>query len=273
MRVYHLNCGTSRLFGTVFVNGSGGIFTRGLTVTHCLLIEASGELVLIDTGYGIKDYTEPAPSTRLLVGASGLSRNLKETAAHQVTRLGFDRNDVRHIVLTHLHPDHAGGLADLPYAQVHVFAPEYQAAMRPSTLRERAFYIAEHWAHDPRWVLHSLRGEQWFGFDCVRIADITSLELLLVPLPGHTRGHCGVAVRTGDKWLFHCGDAYKFHGEMNPHHPTRPLLAGFTQWLVQIDHAMPFHQPRLRALVRDHSDRIQLLNAHDPAELFKFQTA
>jgi hypothetical protein len=68
----------------------------------------------------------------------------------------------------------------------------------------------------------------------------------------------------------HCGDAYKCRAELDPHHPHRPLLAGFTQWLIQVDRHIPFHQPRLRALVHDHSDRVQLFNAHDPAEYFRF---
>jgi len=33
-------------------------------------------------------------------------------------------------------------------------------------------------------------------------------DVLLIPLPGHSRGHCGVAVKTGEGWLLHCGDAY-----------------------------------------------------------------
>jgi glyoxylase-like metal-dependent hydrolase (beta-lactamase superfamily II) len=37
---------------------------------------------------------------------------------HQVQRLGFDPRDVRHIVLTHLDFDHAGGLDDFPHATV-----------------------------------------------------------------------------------------------------------------------------------------------------------
>ena len=32
-------------------------------------------------------------------------------------------------------------------------------------------------------------------------------EILLVPLPGHTRGHAGVAVKRRSGWLLHAGDA------------------------------------------------------------------
>ncbi|WP_223281445.1 MBL fold metallo-hydrolase [Streptomyces antnestii] len=39
-----------------------------------------------------------------------------ETAVRQVAALGYDIEDVRHIVLTHLDLDHAGGLRDFPPA-------------------------------------------------------------------------------------------------------------------------------------------------------------
>jgi glyoxylase-like metal-dependent hydrolase (beta-lactamase superfamily II) len=50
---------------------------------------------------------------------------LVETAA------GLALRDVQHIVLTHLHIDHAGGQPDVPWAQAHVHAAELQAATRP----------------------------------------------------------------------------------------------------------------------------------------------
>ncbi|WP_197673995.1 MBL fold metallo-hydrolase [Micromonospora narathiwatensis] len=42
-----------------------------------------------------------------------------ETAVRQIERLGHSPADVRHIVVTHLHRDHTGGLADFPAARVH----------------------------------------------------------------------------------------------------------------------------------------------------------
>src|ERR1035438_6539499 len=39
-------------------------------------------------------------------------------------------------------------------------------------------------------------------------------EILLIPLPGHTLGLTGVAVKRGGNWLLHCGDAYFHHGEV-----------------------------------------------------------
>jgi len=153
MRVYHLNCGTMH-----------PIFPRRHGVCHCLLIETNDGLVLVDTGLGLRDYTNPTPFVRLFTASIRSPRDLEETAARQVVRLGFATEDVRHIVLTHLHLDHTGGLPDFPRAKVHVFAQEYEAAMNPRRLNiiERA-YVAMHWAHGPKWVNHSLGGGGGLG--------------------------------------------------------------------------------------------------------------
>ena len=53
--------------------------------------------------------------------------NPEQAAMRQVARLGYAPADVRHIVLTHIHFDHCGGLPDFPAASVHVHRREYKA--------------------------------------------------------------------------------------------------------------------------------------------------
>ena len=139
--------------------------------------------VLVDTGLGTADLAEP----RRRLGPLWFlySRPLldpEQTALAQVRRLGFAAVDVRHIVLTHLDLDHAGGLSDFPTAQVHVLDVEHTAAMQPPTTKEKRRYRQEQWEHQPRWVTHGGRGEQWMGFEAVAAID----NVLLVPLHGHT---------------------------------------------------------------------------------------
>ncbi len=123
------------------------------------------------------------------------------------------------------------------------------------------------WAHGPRWQLHAPGGEAWFGFEGVRAVEGTSDEVLLVPLHGHTRGHCGVAVRTAAGWLLHCGDAYFFHGEVDAE-PRCPAGLSAYQRLVAIDNAARLdNQRRLRALATERRGEVTLFCAHDPTEL------
>src|SRR5205085_204110 len=94
-------------------------------------------------------------------------------------------------------------------------------------------YLPALWKHGPRWKQHSVRGEKWSCFDAVQIAD--EPQVFLVTTFGHTRGHCSVAVRTGERWLLHCGDAYFSHGEVHAPSRTCPLGLRLFQWLVEID--------------------------------------
>lgn len=272
MRVHHLNCGTlCPAGGARFVLGEGGFFSRARMVCHCLLIETDDGLVLVDTGLGLKDIED---TTRL--GARFLRRNSprldpRETAVAQVERLGFKREDVRHIIPTHFDLDHIGGLADFPSAQVHVFRDEHTAAMVPTPKNAKFGYRPAQWAHQPSWKQYAVEGERWFGFDAVRVIPGLSTEVLLVPLVGHTPGHCGVAVKTEGRWLLHAGDAYFDHKELNLEAPRSPLGLALFQRLRSTDNAARLaNQARLRTLVREHSAEVSVFSAHCAVELERY---
>ncbi|HVY47152.1 MAG TPA: MBL fold metallo-hydrolase [Minicystis sp.] len=269
MKVHHINAATMCPVARKLVNGDGGLFDRGRMVCHCLVVETSKGLVLVDSGLGLDDVR--APVARLGGGflrATGPTLDPAECAARQVEELGFSRRDVRHVVLTHLDLDHAGGIPDFPEAKVHVMADEHAAAMARATLRERERYRPAHWAHGPAWSTYAARGEAWKGFACVRELDGLVPEILLVPLAGHTRGHAAVAVDTGAGWLVHAGDAYFFHGEMDLERPRCTLGLALFQRLVAIDDALRReNQARLRELIRQHGRDVTVFSAHSPVEL------
>jgi glyoxylase-like metal-dependent hydrolase (beta-lactamase superfamily II) len=273
MRVHHLNCGTMRPLGGRLVNDGGGLLGPARLVCHCLLIETEQGLVLVDTGLGVPDVTTHVEQLeRNWLRLTRPVLELAETAAEQIKRLGHRVEDVRHIVLTHLDRDHAGGLPDFPQAQVHVHDAEYQAMLRSP---ERARYLGHQWQHGPQWNIHgSADGERWFGFEAVRDLPGLPPEILLVPLPGHTRGHTGVAVRRPDgKWLLHAGDAYFFHGEMADRPHCTPVLR-FFQGRVQVNGALRRrNQERLRDLVTAHRGQLEVFCAHDPVELDRLRGA
>ena len=202
MKVHHLNCGTMRPPGTP------------LMVDHVLAVETDNGLVLVDTGYGLADIADPrrlGPTRHLLKP----SYDPNETAVRQVERFGFHRHDVRNIVITHFDLDHIGGLADFPDAKVHVTSAEVQGAMVSPSWRERLRYRAVQWGHNPMIVEHAAGGEAWRGFAAATELDSISPGIVLIPLPGHTRGHAGVAVDAGDHWVLHCGDAFYHHGSLD----------------------------------------------------------
>ena len=274
MRIHHLNCGTCCPPGGRFFDGYSAMPHAHL-VCHCLLVETEAGLVLVDTGYGARDVARP--DERLARFFRAMNRpqlRPEETAVAQVRALGLDPADVRHIVVTHLDFDHAGGLEDFPHATVHVTAREKEVAdeRRGGVFVSRKRYRPQQWDEMQDWSLYPLGGgERWFGFDAVR--DLRGLppEILLVPLAGHTWGHVGVAIREDDgRWLFHAGDAYFHHGEVGgARRSCPPGLRGY-QRLMEVDtQARQANQARLRRLQREHGDALRMFCAHD---LIEFET-
>jgi glyoxylase-like metal-dependent hydrolase (beta-lactamase superfamily II) len=275
MRIHHLSCGSLCPHGGSLIGGEGGPLSRAEVICHCLLIESSQGLVLVDTGFGREDARNPAQLGQPFRLFLQPRPRLQETAIAQVEALGFTSADVRHIVATHLDVDHAGGLPDFPEAEIHVLAPELKEALHPS-LRERARYVGgAHWKHGPRWVEHHSEagGDAWFGFESVRILPGLDVELALIPMLGHSRGHTGVAVRNGEGWLLHCGDSYFHRGEVATPPSCPPGLRLFQRVLAADNGARVANADRLRELARSHSDEVSLFSSHDPHELAREQAA
>src|SRR4051794_8502406 len=201
MRVHHLNCGSLCPHGRRLINGEGGLRERGEIVCHCLAIESGDGLILVDTGFGLEDARNPRQLGPIF-GAMGARPRAETTALWQLEQRGFAAADVRRIVATHLDPDHSGGLPDFPAAEVHVLQTELDAALHPS-LPDRPRYPDTHWKHGPRWATHGSGGDEWFGFESIRILPGLDVELALIPLAGHSKGHTGVALKSGDGWLLH----------------------------------------------------------------------
>ncbi|HTE56486.1 MAG TPA: MBL fold metallo-hydrolase, partial [Kofleriaceae bacterium] len=236
MRVHHLNTGTMCPRSARLVNGRGGLFARARMVCHVLLIETPRDgLVLVDTGLGTGDIADPGRLGAGWVRMTAPRLDPAETAIARVRALGHSPADVRHVALTHLDLDHAGGIPDFPRAAIHVHLAEHTAAMSRTGRRAGMRYIAGHWQHDPDWRLFDDGGERWFGFDGVR-SLLGDPDLLAVPLPGHTAGHTGFAVRVGAGWRLHAGDAYFFHGQLDTP-PTAPLAMRYFQRRVDTDRA------------------------------------
>ena len=264
LRIHHLDCGSMCPLGGPLVGGTGSIFSRGMMPAHCLLIETpSSGLVLVDTGFGLADLRDP--KGRLGRPFSALIKPPTDpliTAHEQVKKLGFDPKDVRHLVVTHLDLDHAGGLPDFPWAKVHVHATEKEAAYAPS-FADRERYRKVHFAHGPDFSLYEATGESWRGFAAVRSLAGLPPEILAVPMPGHTRGHACIAVDRGDKWLLHAGDAYfareRLRGE------KAPFGLQLFERMVATDYRKVLdNHRRLGELTSDPS--VTVFSAHDPRE-------
>ena len=264
MRVHHLNCATMCPPGGPLAFGPKRQGVPRHLVCHCLLIETEAGLVLVDTGLGLEDLAQKHKRLGRLFDLS--CRPLydpDECAQSQIKALGFSPGDVQHIVLTHLDLDHAGGLGDFPDATVHVYAPEHSGAMGGRHPR----WVPAHWAGVSRWELCQVSGEPWFGFECVRRLKGLPPEILVVPVIGHSPGHCAIAVESGERWLMHCGDAYFHRGTLVPEQGPVPSGIRLFENIAQHHRTTRLdNQARLRQLKIDHGDQIDIFCSHDAVE-------
>lgn len=272
--IHHINCASFCPRGAKLINGRGGWLEKALMPCHCLLVETSDGLVLLDAGFSTHDMQD---RSRLWPGfylVGKLTLDPQQCALSHVIRLGFKREDVRHIILTHLDSDHAGGITDFPQAKIHILQREYDAAMHPRTFWEKSRYNSKIWQKEPLWQRHHIAGEKWKGFDCVRPLSVQISDILLIPLHGHSPGHCGVAIRSQNGWLLHCGDAYLDHREIERDSPWSPPVMTLLQLLDESSRSDRLHNLyRLRALYRQHQQDVQIICSHDICELERCQHA
>jgi len=246
--IHHINCGTLLVpsYPTV--------------VCHCLLLQDGDRLALVDAGIGLHDVRNPTERLgQPLIDMAGFQFNELDTAVRRIETAGLSPGDVGHIVLTHGDPDHVGGLADFPNAQVHVSEVEH-AHIAGGHWR----YVPMQFAHGPSWKNCGRSARKWFGLEARPVEIGFSSEVLLIPLFGHTLGHCGVAVQQGNKWLLHVGDAYYLRVELTTDdHPVSLLAAQRADDDTQRRSSLE----QLRRLVHDHGDEVDVIGYHDLSEL------
>jgi glyoxylase-like metal-dependent hydrolase (beta-lactamase superfamily II) len=247
INVHHLNCGYLQRDGSPRIG------------CHCLLLEEKGKVTLIDSGIGMQDVLHPEER----IGADrirqfGFQFDLQQTAFHQLERMGINAKDVSDCVCSHLDTDHTGGLADFPHATVHVSAAELK-----SFDEGHPRYTKSQLAHKPVFKTYDAFNIPWFGFGTTPLELSYSSTVLLVWTPGHTLGHCGVAIQQGNHWIFFTGDAYYLRGELfNDHHPALPISKASA-----VDEAQWWNSfKQIRYLVTKHADKITVFGYHDPTE-------
>jgi glyoxylase-like metal-dependent hydrolase (beta-lactamase superfamily II) len=200
------------------------------------LIETDSERILVDTGLNPDAAADPQTFYgRPEAGAFDLE--IEQHVAEQV-----DVGTLTKIVLTHLHFDHAGGLARLPASvPVVVQRREWEAGHDAASASKNFLYPRDYSCEEREIVLvdgdHDLLGDG-------------SIELLLTP--GHTPGHQSVRVGAG---LVIGADVAHFASTLDDHR--------FPVFADDFD-AQARSAERLRAL-RDAGTRV--LPGHDPEVL------
>lgn len=121
----------------------------------------------------------------------------------QLQKLGIAPTDVRWLVLTHLHTDHAGGLHHFPESEIIVARTEYEQA---SGWQGRLNgFLPHRW---PDWFTPRLLdfADRSIGPFPQSVSLTQAGDVHLVATPGHTSGHMSVIVEDGDLSYFLAGD-------------------------------------------------------------------
>ncbi|MCT3647000.1 MBL fold metallo-hydrolase [Elizabethkingia anophelis] len=244
--IYHINC--VRIVSPLHDNVCG----------HCLLIKENSKLILIDTGIGFLDTQHPVERIgQQLIDMVGYRFNENITAIRQIENLGFDPKQVTDCIISHMDNDHIGGLADFPQATVHVGAEEFDSFNSGNPR-----YLKLPMAHQPAIKTYAEKTDEWYGFEARRIDIDTKAEIYLIPLFGHTTGHCGVAVKAKDQWIFYIADAYYLRAELDDDsHPVNELA----RMRAENNDLRIENISRIRKLIDEHPE-IEVFGYHDIEE-------
>jgi glyoxylase-like metal-dependent hydrolase (beta-lactamase superfamily II) len=109
-------------------------------------------------------------------------------------------------------------------------------------------------------------GETLFGLRNVREIEGLPPEILLVPLPGHTPGHAGVAVKGPRGWMLHAGDAYFNRAEAHGHGFAPPLVAAYERFMADDLEVQRESLARLRQMLAAPDADMAVFCTHDAVE-------
>jgi N-acyl homoserine lactone hydrolase len=206
MRIHALQTGTVRVKASQPVGrGRGSMrqlnilldpaWTEPLPI-FAWVIETNEGVIVVDTGETART-SEPGyfarwhPYFRLAVR---LDVAPDQEIGPQLHKIGIRPEDVRRVILTHLHTDHAGGLHHFPKSEVLVCDEELRLAK--GFAGQLRGYLPNRW---PDWFTPRSIDfvPQPFGPYNHSNRLTSDGSVVIVPTPGHTPGHVSVIVMAG----------------------------------------------------------------------------
>jgi len=215
---------------------------------RCLLVEHDAGLVLLDTGLGNKEDAK----FRDIYGVENAGADGRTLLEDGLRALGHAAEDVRLVVNTHLHFDHAGGntyrdaggatRVAFPNARHVVQRGEYHYATHANERTAASYLPANFVPLAECGLLDEVVGE----------AELLP-GISVLPTPGHTPFHQSVLVESA-------GETLCFLGDLVPTHVHLPL-----PWIMGYDvEPLVTLESKRRVLARAEREGWQLMFEHDP---------
>jgi N-acyl homoserine lactone hydrolase len=177
------------------------------------VIEHARGLILFDTGQDRASVTDNSyfpggPAGYLYDRLARFDISEQETLTAQLAALGYAPSDVSTAILSHLHQDHIGGLAELTGSDLLVSAAEWAELAKPGP--ELRGFLRSH-IQLPGLKWHQISPEPTCDPDLRPFTESLDVmgdgSLVLLPTPGHTAGSMSLLVRrTGRPPLLLAGD-------------------------------------------------------------------
>jgi N-acyl homoserine lactone hydrolase len=128
----------------------------------------------------------------------------EEEIGPRIRALGFSPDDVRWVIMTHLHTDHAGGLAQFPECEILVCRSEFENAS--GLMGKVRGFLPHRWPQRFSPLLFELDQEPFGPFTrSLRVSEAG--DVTVVATGGHTNGHVSVVLDEGPRSVFFAGDA------------------------------------------------------------------
>ena len=160
------------------------------------LIEHERGLVLIDTGLVPSAWEDPRAVYGDLVDVFALDCPPENTLERQIHKAGYAVSDVTHVVITHSHFDHTGGMYLFPQAEFYMSEVDIRYAFWPDP-PYRGFYRHQD--------LEATRNFKWNPlFEDYDLFGDGSI--VLYQTPGHTLGELSILVKLASKSFLITGD-------------------------------------------------------------------
>lgn len=168
------------------------------------LIEHDRGLVLFDTGISPEAWEDPHATYGSLMETLQLETPAENKLDRQLAHAGFKPEDVTHVVVSHSHMDHTGGLFMFPQAQFYMSVEDLRYAYWPDAPYHGFFRTVD---------LDRTRSFSWnlVRSDVDLFAD-GSIQLLRTP--GHTPGELSLLVKLPSRTLVLTGDAVHLRSSM-----------------------------------------------------------
>ena len=199
-RLFVLPTGTCRLSESRVRRG--GSADRELSIPMPVFaVETDNGWVLFDTGCDPRVGEDPVGVWGRLASAFQIDMTEEDHLVSRLASLGLGPTDIRHVVVSHLHMDHAGGMQFFPESTIHVQTTEMRHGMYPDHISAAGFVRTD--------------------FDRSELTyELAEGDFEVVPgvwaifTPGHSPGHQSLLVQLPSGPFLITGDAAYEHRQL-----------------------------------------------------------